>query len=63
MVLILGNWLLPLALLVLAPAAAWAIERGALAVALSAGDGAIPFGRFLCLAVWIVFLTHGDMLG
>ena len=25
-------------------------------------DGAIPFGPFLCLAVWIVFLTRGDML-
>jgi leader peptidase (prepilin peptidase) / N-methyltransferase len=25
-------------------------------------DGAIPFGPFLCLAAWIVFLTHGDML-
>jgi len=25
-------------------------------------DGAIPFGPFLCLAAWIVFLTRGDML-
>ncbi len=31
----------------------WRLER----------DGAIPFGPFLCLAVWIVFLTRGDMLG
>ena len=30
----------------------WRLER----------DGAIPFGPFLCLAVWIVFLTRGDML-
>lgn len=25
-------------------------------------EGAIPFGPFLCLAVWIVFLTRGGML-
>src|SRR5258706_494199 len=31
---------------------AWRLER----------DGAVPFGPFLCLAVWIVFLTRGDML-
>lgn len=30
----------------------WRLER----------DGAVPFGPFLCLAVWIVFLTSGDML-
>ena len=31
---------------------AWPLERG----------GAVPFGPFLCLAVWIVFLTRSDML-
>jgi leader peptidase (prepilin peptidase)/N-methyltransferase len=30
----------------------WRLER----------DGAIPFGPFLCLAVWIVFLSRGDIL-
>jgi leader peptidase (prepilin peptidase)/N-methyltransferase len=30
----------------------WRLER----------DGAIPFGPFLCLAAWIVFLTRSDML-
>ncbi|MBI3514393.1 MAG: prepilin peptidase [Proteobacteria bacterium] len=25
-------------------------------------DGAVPFGPFVALAVWIVFLTRGDML-
>ena len=30
----------------------WRLER----------DGAIPFGPFLCLAVWIVFLARGDIL-
>ena len=32
---------------------AWPLER----------DGAVAFGPFLCLAVWIVFLTRSDMLG
>jgi leader peptidase (prepilin peptidase)/N-methyltransferase len=30
----------------------WRLER----------DGAVPFGPFLCLAAWIVFLTRSDML-
>lgn len=35
-----------------ARALGWRFER----------EGAIPFGPFLCLAVWIVFLTRGGML-
>jgi leader peptidase (prepilin peptidase)/N-methyltransferase len=27
-----------------------------------ARNGAIPFGPFVCLATWIVFLPRGDML-